>query len=92
MFIIMHFAAHAIKSMAMLSNVLKSKRAIQVNIGIMRAFMKLREIVSSQKALAEKLVEMESRLTEHDDNFQVVFEAIKQLLAADEKPRRKIGF
>lgn len=80
------------QGVAMLSSVLRSDRAIQVNIAIMRAFMKLREIVSSQKSLAGKLVEMENRLTEHDENFQIVFEAIRQLLEVDEKPKRQIGF
>lgn len=80
------------QGVAMLSSVLNSKRAIQVNIAIMRAFVKMREFLSTNKKLSQKLVELEKRLSEHDDNFQIVFEAIKQLLAEDKKPKRKIGF
>jgi hypothetical protein len=74
------------------SSVLKSERAIEVNIAIMRAFVQMRELLGTNKKLAQKLVELEQRLTEHDENFRIVFEAIKQLLADDEKPKRKIGF
>ena len=80
------------QGVAMLSSVLNSKRAVQVNIAIMRAFVQMRELLSTNKKLAKKLIELEKRLTEHDENFQVVFEAIKQLLEEDEKPKRKIGF
>jgi hypothetical protein len=80
------------QGVAMLSSVLNSKRAIQVNIAIMRAFVKMREILSTNRKLSKKLIELENRLSEHDDNFQIVFEAINQLLAEDEKPKRKIGF
>ena len=76
----------------MLSSVLHSKRAIEVNIAIMRAFVKMREIMATNKDFAEKLKIIEEKLAEHDDQFQVVFEAIKQLLKEDEKPQRKIGF
>jgi nitrate reductase assembly molybdenum cofactor insertion protein NarJ len=71
---------------------LNSKSAIQVNIAIMRAFVRMRELLATNKKMAKKLDELEERLTEHDENFQVVFEAIKQLLEEDEKPKRKIGF
>ena len=71
---------------------MKSERAIEVNIAIMRAFVQMRELLGTNKKLAQKLVELEQRLTEHDENFRIVFEAIKQLLADDEKPKRKIGF
>jgi phage regulator Rha-like protein len=80
------------QGVAMLSSILKSERAIEVNIAIMRAFVKMRELLSTNKKLAQKLGELEKRLTEHDENFRIVFEAIKQLLEADEKPKRKIGF
>ena len=76
----------------MLSGVLTSKRAIQVNIAIMRAFVRMREILATNKELAHHLDDLEKRLTEHDENFRLVFEAIRQLLADDEKPRKKIGF
>ena len=80
------------QGVAMLSSILKSERAIEVNIAIMRAFVQMRELLGTNKKLAQKLVELEQRLTEHDENFRIVFEAIKQLLADDEKPKRKIGF
>jgi phage regulator Rha-like protein len=80
------------QGVAMLSSVLGSKRAVQVNIAIMRAFVQMREMLAGHKQFAQRLEELEKRLTDHDDNFQIVFEAIKQLLADDEKPKKKIGF
>lgn len=80
------------QGVAMLSSVLKSKRAVQVNIQIMRAFVKLREIISTQKELARKLRELELKIETHDENITAIFEAINQLLAPEEKPKRKIGF
>ena len=80
------------QGVAMLSTVLNSKRAIQVNIAIMRAFVRMREILVTNKEFSEKLEIMEEQLAEHDEQFRVVFEAIKQLLKADEKPKKKIGF
>jgi hypothetical protein len=77
------------QGIAMLSSVLNSKRAIQVNIEIMRAFVKLREMISSHKDLTKKLNELEKK---YDEQFQVVFEAIRQLIEVEEKPKRKIGF
>ena len=76
----------------MLSSVLKSKRAIDVNIAIMRAFVKMREILATNKEFSEKLKTIEGQLAGHDDQFLLVFEAIKQLLKEDDKPKRKIGF
>ena len=80
------------QGVAMLSSVLHSKRAIEVNIAIMRAFVKMREIMATNKDFAEKLKIIEEKLAEHDDQFQVVFEAIKQLFTEEEKPKKKIGF
>ena len=80
------------QGVAMLSGVLNSKRAIRVNIAIMRAFVQMRELLSTNKKLAQKLVELEERLSEHDENLRIVFQAIKQLLKDDGKPKRKIGF
>ena len=77
------------QGIAMLSGVLKSKRAIHVNIEIMRAFVKLREMLASNKDLARKLNTLERK---HDTQFRVVFDAIRQLMASPEKPKRKIGF
>ena len=73
---------------AMLSSVLKSKRAVEVNIQIMRTFTKLRELLASHADLRRKLEEMEKK---YDHQFKVVFEAIKSLIA-DPPPVRKIGF
>jgi len=77
------------QGVAMLSSVLRSKRAIQVNIEIMRSFVKLRELLSSHKDLARKLDELEKK---YDAQFRVVFEAIRELMTPPEKPKRKIGF
>jgi len=67
------------QGVAMLSSVLNSKRAIEVNIAIMRAFVQLRKITSSQKQLARKLQEIEARLEDHDESIGAIFEAIQQL-------------
>lgn len=77
------------QGVAMLSSVLRSKRAIQVNIQIMRAFAKLREMLSSHVELKKKIEAMEKR---YDDNFKIVFEAIKQLIETEVTPKKKIGF
>ncbi len=77
------------QGVAMLSSVLRSKRAIQVNIAIMKTFVKLRELLSTHRDLAEKLATLESK---YDSQFKVVFEAIRQLMLPPETPRRKIGF
>jgi hypothetical protein len=78
------------QGVAMLSGVLNSKRAVAVNIEIMRAFVHLREILSTHKDLARKLEELEQK---YDKQFRVVFEAIRQLMAPPEPiPKRRIGF
>jgi len=74
---------------AMLSSVLKSRRAVLVNIQIMRTFVALRKILETHKDLSRKLEEMEKK---YDQRFQIVFEAIKQLLEPPAKSDRKIGF
>ena len=73
----------------MLSSVLRSPRAVQVNIAIMRAFVKLREILATNRDLARHLDELESK---YDAQFRAVFEAIRELMRPPEKPRRPIGF
>jgi hypothetical protein len=73
----------------MLSSVLNSQRAVQVNIEIMRAFVRLRETVSTHKDLARQLIAMERR---YDRQFKVVFEAIRELMKEPESNRRGIGF
>ncbi len=77
------------QGVAMLSSVLKSPRAIQVNIEIMRAFVRLRRWLSSHAELAQKLADLEAR---YDEQFAVVFEAIRQLMTPPEPRRQKIGF
>ena len=80
------------QGVAMLSSVLNSERAAQVNIAIMRAFVKLREILSTHKELAHKLAELERKIDKHDKDIGLIFEAIRQLMTPPEKPRRMIGF
>ena len=77
------------QGVAMLSSVLNSERAVQVNIQIMRAFTKLRQMLATHEDLRRKIEEMEQK---YDQQFQVVFDAIKLLLEAEEKPKPKIGF
>jgi len=80
------------QGVAMLSSVLKSERAVQVNIAIMRAFVKLRQILSTHKELAHKLSELERKIEKHDTRIQAIFEAIRQLMTPPEKPKGQIGF
>jgi hypothetical protein len=81
------------QGVAMLSGILHSKRAVQVNIAIMRAFVKLRRILSAHKELAHKLEELERKIEKHDGEIQAIFEAIRQLMAPPpEKPKPRIGF
>lgn len=77
------------QGVAMLSSVLNSERAIEVNIAIMRAFVRLREILATHKDLARKLDEMERKLGEHDQHFRIVFEAIRQLMTPPPEPEKK---
>ncbi len=77
------------QGVAMLSSVLRSKRAVLVNIEIMRAFVHLRQILSSHAELARKLNELEKR---YDVQFKVVFEKIKELMTPPEPKRERIGF
>ncbi len=78
------------QGVAMLSSVLRSKRAVQVNIAIMRAFVRLREILATHKDLARKLEELEKK---YDKQFAIVFEAIRKLMTPPEPaPKRRIGF
>ena len=81
------------QGVAMLSSVLNSERAIQVNIAIMRVFVKLKQILSTHKELAYKLRELEHKIEKHDAEIQAIFEAIRQLMEPPpEKPKPKIGF
>ncbi|MDI6752453.1 MAG: ORF6N domain-containing protein [bacterium] len=80
------------QGVAMLSSVLRSKRAILVNIQIMRTFTKIREILSTHKELAHKLAEHERKIERHDVEIKAVFEAIRQLMTPPTKEMKKIGF
>jgi hypothetical protein len=77
------------QGVAMLSSVLRSERAVQVNIAIVRAFVKLREILASHRDLARRLDKMEKK---YDAQLKVVFDAIRELMRPPAKPRRRIGF
>ena len=80
------------QGVAMLSSVLRSHRAIQVNVAIMRAFVRLREMLSLHKDLAGKLAELERKIESHDENIHTLFEAIRQLMKPSEPDRKEIGF
>ncbi len=80
------------QGVAMLSSVLRSKRAVEVNIQIMRTFVKLRKMLSTHKELAQKLKELELKFESHDEQIIAIFEAINQLLQPPERPKRQIGF
>jgi len=77
------------QGVAMLSSILNSTRAVQVNIEIMRAFVRLRQMLSTHKDLERKLIALEKK---YDEQFKVVFDAIRALMTPPEKPRKKIGF
>jgi len=77
------------QGVAMLSGVLKSERAVKVNIEIMRVFVKLRKILASNAELAKRLDALEAK---YDKQFKVVFDAIRQLMTPPEKEKRRIGF
>src|SRR2546427_3195219 len=83
------------QGVAMLSTVLRSTRAVQVNIAIMRAFVRLREALSLHKDLAHKLAELERKIESHDTSIHSLFEAIRQLMMppkASDEPPRQISF
>jgi len=80
------------QGVAMLSSVLRSRQAIQANIAIMRAFVKLREVLSAHKELAHKLDQLERKIEKHDAEIRSIFQAIRQLMMPPEKTKPKIGF
>jgi hypothetical protein len=80
------FTEHGI---IMAASILNSQRAIDASVYVVRAFIKLREMIASHKDLTEKLHELEKK---YDGQFQIVFEAIRQLIEVEENPKRKIGF
>lgn len=80
------------QGIAMLSSVLNSDRAIKINVAIMRAFVKLRETLETNRELARKFSELESCVGKHDEEIDAILEAIRQLMAPPDRPRREIGF
>lgn len=80
------------QGVAMLSSVLKSERAVKVNIAIMRAFVKLRETIETDRELARKFAQLEKHVGKHDIEIAVIIDAIRQLMVPPEKPSREIGF
>ncbi len=80
------------QGVAMLSSVLKSARAVKVNIAIMRAFVKLRQTLETNHELARKFSELETRVGKHDEEIGAIIDAIRRLMAPPEKPAREIGF
>ena len=80
------------QGIAMLSSVLNSERAVKVNIAIMRAFVKLRRMLDTNRELAQKFSELERRVGKHDEEIVEILEAIRQLMTPPEKPPREIGF
>ncbi len=76
----------------MLSSVLRSERAVRVNIATMRAFVRLRQTLALHKELAARLADLERKIESHDKGIRPLFEAIRQLMAPSHKKRRSIGF
>ena len=75
-----------------MSSVLNSPRAVKVNSAIMRAFVKLRQTLETNRELAQKFADLEGRVGKHDKEINAIIEAIRQLMAPPEKPKREIGF
>jgi hypothetical protein len=80
------------QGVAMLSSVLKSERAVKVKISIVRAFVKLRQTLETNRELAQKFAELEKHVGKHDEEIDAIIEAIRQLVVPPKIPRREIGF
>lgn len=76
----------------MLASVLNSSVAVQASVAVVRAFVRLREILTAHKELAKKLTQLEERIEEHDQEIIAIFEAIRQLMAPEETTSKRIGF
>jgi len=87
-----HPYAFTEQGVAMLSSVLNSPRAVKVNIAIMRAFVKLRETLETNRELARRFGELEKHVGKHDEEITAIIDAIRQLMAPPVRPRREIGF
>ena len=80
------------QGVAMLSSILNSETAIKVNIQIIRVFTRMKEILLTNKDILLKLEQLENKVSSHDENIQMIFEALKQLLNPSQEPRKRIGF
>jgi len=80
------------QGVAMLSGVLRSDRAVQVNVAIMRAFVSLRRLLATNETLSRKFAELERKLEGHDKAIKTLFDAIRELMLPPVKPKREIGF
>jgi phage regulator Rha-like protein len=80
------------QGVAMLSSVLRSRRAVQMNIAIMRAFVKLRDTLALHAELAAKLTELDRHIIDHDEDIRTLFDAIRELTEPPPKAQRRIGF
>ena len=81
------------QGLAMLSSVLRSPRAIDVNIAIMRAFVQLRKVIGTHEKLEEKLRKIEHHIEDHDEKIEAIFRVIQELIGTDQKPKKKrIGY
>ena len=85
-------AAFTEHGVAMLSSVLHSRRAVQMNILIIRAFVKLRQLLATHKDLARKIEDLERQQNEHGQQLTAVYSVVKQLIDSPSKPKRRIGF
>jgi len=83
------FTEHGV---AMLATILRSERAVAISIIIIKTFVKLRQIIITNKELAQKLAELERKTTRHDAEIQAIFDAIRQLMVPPVKKKEKIGF
>ena len=80
------------QGVAMLSSVLNSSTAIKVNIQIIRVFTRMKEMLLTNKDILLKLEQLENKVSQHDENIQMIFEALKQLINPPQEPRKRIGF
>jgi len=83
------FTEHGV---AMLASVLKSEKAVKISIVIIKAFVRLRQILSTHKELAHKLNQLERKIEKHDVEIKAIFDAIRELMIPPKKPRKRIGF
>lgn len=80
------------QGVAMLSSILNSEQAIKINIAIMRVFVKLREMISTNKELAHRLEQLERKIEKHDEEIKLIFDAIRQLMTPPEPKHKRVGF